>query len=176
MISISLPAPASVTKYALRAGASSISPSDWTIRFLDVNGIEVGRNTRASETFANEQIREFDIAATTVREVILTIKKTLAIVRPSLATFVNSAGLVEISPVNTVRFDHHPITLAPRGLLMEEARKNLVFDVFPLQESDTVETGSTLSSSGAMDAFKVLVTTHIAYHSLAYIKYVAAGT
>ncbi len=87
--------------------------------FLDVNGIEVGRDIWERKSFASEQIREFDITAAAVRKAILTIEKFPAIVRPSLATFVNSAGLVEISPVNTTRFDHHPITLAPRGLLVE---------------------------------------------------------
>ena len=33
-----------------------------------------------------------------------------------------------------------------------------------------------MSLTGAIDAFKVLATTNIAYHSLAYRKYVAAGT
>ena len=90
--------------------------------------------------------------AAAVRKAILTIEKVPAIVRASLATFVNSAGLVEISPVNTVRFDNHPITLAPRGFLIDEARDSFVFDFVPLQEGVTVETDSAVSPSGAMDA------------------------
>jgi hypothetical protein len=60
--------------------------------------------------------------------------------------------------------------LAPRGLLVEEARDNFVFDDVPLQEGVTVETGWVVSPSGDMDAFKVLATTSIGYHVLSYRK------
>jgi hypothetical protein len=46
--------------------------------------------------------------------------------RESIGTFVNSQGLIEIVPVNTPRFDHDPVTGAPKGLLLEEARTNIV--------------------------------------------------
>jgi hypothetical protein len=66
--------------------------------------------------------------------------------------------------------------LAPRGLLVEEARDNFVFDVVPLQEGVIVETGSAVSSSGAMDTFEVLATTSIGYHVLSHREYVLART
>ncbi len=37
----------------------------------------------------------------------------------SIATVVNSAWLIKEIPVNTSRFDHDPVTLAPKGLLLE---------------------------------------------------------
>ena len=43
------------------------------------------------------------------------------------ATRVNSSGLVEIVNANLPRFDYDPVTLAPKGLLIEEARTNLFF-------------------------------------------------
>ena len=46
--------------------------------------------------------------------------------RASIATVVNSVGLIEEVPANTPRFDHDPITLAPKGLLLEESRTNLL--------------------------------------------------
>ncbi|WP_374648711.1 hypothetical protein [Rhizorhabdus sp.] len=46
--------------------------------------------------------------------------------RASTATRINAAGLVETVGVNVPRFDHDPVTLAPRGLLVEEGRTNLV--------------------------------------------------
>jgi len=46
--------------------------------------------------------------------------------RASVATFVNFQGLIEIAPPNTPRFDHDPVTLAQKGLLLEEARTNLI--------------------------------------------------
>jgi len=42
------------------------------------------------------------------------------------ATCVNSSGLIEIINADLPRFDYNPSTLASRGLLIEEARTNLV--------------------------------------------------
>jgi len=42
------------------------------------------------------------------------------------ATRVNSSGYIEIVNSNLPRFDYDPITLAPKGLLIEEARTNSV--------------------------------------------------
>jgi len=119
VITLALPISVSISKYALRARQSPISPSDLTVRFLDVNDIEVGSDTRTSETFTSNQSREFDIAGSAVRKAILTIDNVPSIIRPTLATFVNSTGLVEISPLNAFRIDHDPITLAPKGILIE---------------------------------------------------------
>jgi len=46
--------------------------------------------------------------------------------RASIATFVNSQGLIEIAPADTPRFEYDPVTLAPKGLLLEEARTNAI--------------------------------------------------
>ena len=50
---------------------------------------------------------------------------TLDITRASIATFIDSAGLLQTAPADTARFDHDPATGAPLGLLIEEARTNL---------------------------------------------------
>lgn len=42
------------------------------------------------------------------------------------ATRVNSAGLIETVAADTPRFDYDPVTLAAKGLLIEEARTNLI--------------------------------------------------
>ncbi len=44
--------------------------------------------------------------------------------RASIATRVNTQGLIEVVPVDTPRYDHDPITLAPKGLLLEQAKTN----------------------------------------------------
>jgi hypothetical protein len=44
--------------------------------------------------------------------------------RASSATFVGSNGLIQSAAVNAARFDHDPVTLASRGLLIEESRTN----------------------------------------------------
>ena len=46
--------------------------------------------------------------------------------RASAATRVNVQGLIEVVPVETLRTYHDPITLQPKGLLLEEARTNLI--------------------------------------------------
>jgi hypothetical protein len=45
--------------------------------------------------------------------------------RASTATFVGSDGLIQSAAINEARFDHDPVTLACKGLLIEEARTNL---------------------------------------------------
>ena len=47
--------------------------------------------------------------------------------RASTATFVGSNGLIQSAAINAARFDHDPVTLACKGLLIEESRTNLVF-------------------------------------------------
>ena len=45
--------------------------------------------------------------------------------RASTGTFVGSNGLIQTAAINGPRFDYNPTTLAPKGLLIEEARTNL---------------------------------------------------
>lgn len=46
--------------------------------------------------------------------------------RGTTATFVGSNGLIQTAAINAPRFDYDPVTLAPKGLLIEEARTNIV--------------------------------------------------
>ena len=46
--------------------------------------------------------------------------------RGTTGTFVGSNGLIQSAAINTPRFDYDPVTLAPRGLLIEEQRTNLL--------------------------------------------------
>jgi hypothetical protein len=45
--------------------------------------------------------------------------------RASTATFVGSNGLIQSAAINAPRFDYDPVTLAPKGLLIEQAKTNL---------------------------------------------------
>ena len=58
----------------------------------------------------------------------LTARKgpTPVLTRGSTGTFVGSNGLIQTAAVNAARFDHDPVTLASRGLLIEEGRTNLL--------------------------------------------------
>ena len=57
----------------------------------------------------------------------LTARKgpTPTFTRASTATFVGSDGLIQSASINNARFDHDPVTLASKGLLIEESRTNL---------------------------------------------------
>jgi hypothetical protein len=57
----------------------------------------------------------------------LTARKgpTPTFTRASTATFVGSDGLIQSAAINAARFDHDPVTLACKGLLIEEGRTNL---------------------------------------------------
>ena len=56
----------------------------------------------------------------------LTARKgpTPVFTRASTATFVGSNGLIQSAAINAARFDHDPVTLACKGLLIEESRTN----------------------------------------------------
>jgi hypothetical protein len=58
----------------------------------------------------------------------LTARKgpTPTFTRASTATFVGSDGLIQSAAINAPRFDHDPVTLACKGLLIEELRTNFV--------------------------------------------------
>ena len=59
----------------------------------------------------------------------LTARKgpTPVFTRASIGTFVESNGLIQSAAINIPRFDHDPVTLVCKGLLIEESRINLVF-------------------------------------------------
>lgn len=55
-----------------------------------------------------------------------TLDPRISFARASSATFVGSDGLIQTAAVNAPRFDHNPQTGESLGLLVEEARTNLV--------------------------------------------------
>jgi hypothetical protein len=83
--------------------------------------------------------------------------------RSTTATFVGSNGLIQTAAINAPRFDYDPVTLAPKGLLIEETRANLV-----LQSSDfettwnagttSVSANTTVAPDGTTTADTVTAT------------------
>jgi hypothetical protein len=65
--------------------------------------------------------------------------------RASTATFVGSNGLIQSAAINAARFDHDPVTLACKGLLIEEARTNIC-----LRSENFATTWSTFNSSTSL--------------------------
>jgi len=82
----------------------------------------------------------------------LTARKgpTPVFTRASTATFVGSNGLIQSAAINAARFDHDPVTLACKGLLIEESRTNLVFpsDTLTTQTRTVTAVAHTLSFYG----------------------------
>jgi len=79
----------------------------------------------------------------------LTARKgpTPTFTRGSTATFVGSNGLIQSAAINGPRFDHNPVTLACKGLLIEESRTNLVLQSENHPSATWNKTGVTVASA-----------------------------
>jgi len=103
----------------------------------------------------------------------LTARKgpTPAFTRASTATFIGSDGLIQSAAINAARFDHDPITLACKGLLIEESRTNLAlrseeFDNSYWSKGNTTVTPDSIASpSGSVNADSLLETTTNGFHT-----------
>jgi hypothetical protein len=70
--------------------------------------------------------------------------------RASSGTFVGSNGLIQTAANNVPRFDHNPVTGESLGLLVEEARTNLLVQSEDFSTTWTADTGNpTLSTNVA---------------------------
>jgi hypothetical protein len=81
------------------------------------------------------------------------------------ATRVNSSGFIEIVNANLPRFDYNPTTLAPNGLLIEEARTNIALQSQAIETASWVKTNATVSANaitspdGTLNADKLVENT-----------------
>lgn len=66
--------------------------------------------------------------------------------RGSTGTFVGSNGLIQSAAINAARFDHDPVTLACKGLLIEESRTNLILQSGNFANASWVKAGGSISS------------------------------
>lgn len=82
----------------------------------------------------------------------LTARKgpTPAFTRASIGTFVGSNGFIQTSS-GSARFDHDPVTLSSKGLLIEESRTNTLTQSGDLMNAAwTVSTGATRAVSSSV--------------------------
>jgi hypothetical protein len=63
------------------------------------------------------------------------------------ATRVNSSGLIEIVNANLPRFDYDPVTLAAKGLLIEETRTNLLTYSSEFNDASWVKSSTTVTEN-----------------------------
>jgi len=91
----------------------------------------------------------------------LTARKgpTPTFTRASTATFVGSDGLIQSAAVNAARFDHDPVTLACKGLLIEESRTNLL----SYSEDMTVTNGWAVESGNSQWVNNAAMSPNLAY-------------
>lgn len=112
-----------------------------------------------------------------------TLDSRITFTRASSATRVNSSGLIESVAAGVPRFDYDPITLACRGLLIEESRTNLLtysqeFDVasvwVPLGAS--ISANTTTAPDGTTTADKLVESTANTFHYVSSNASVSAGS
>ena len=111
--------------------------------------------------------------------------------RSSTATFVGSNGLIQTAAVNTPRLDYDPVTRAPKGLLIEEQRTNLLLQSQSLTTSwssdgtATMAANQTTSPDGTVNAsqlqygtnkYRYQVATTVTSTVYAYSIYAKLGT
>jgi hypothetical protein len=79
----------------------------------------------------------------------LTARKgpTPTFTRASTATFVGSNGLIQSAAINGARFDHDPVTLACKGLLIEESRTNVMLRSQDFSNVVWLKSNSTISGT-----------------------------
>ncbi len=75
VITLALPISASIAKYAILTHGATTFPSDFTVRFFDVNNLQVGIDIRSTEVFATRETKEFIVASTGVTKATLMINR-----------------------------------------------------------------------------------------------------
>jgi hypothetical protein len=102
--------------------------------------------------------------------------------RSTTATFVGSNGLIQSAAIDAPRFDFDPVTLAPKGFLIEEQRVNLLLysDQFDnaawVKGNSTVTANATTSPDGTANADKLVENTATSTHQITQQTAFVSGT
>lgn len=102
--------------------------------------------------------------------------------RSTTATYTDSSGLIASAAIDTPRFDYDPVTLAPKGLLIEEQRTNLLTyseqfdDAVWFKEAASISANTITAPSGALTADKLIENSANAIHFIRYQLALAAST
>ena len=91
-----------------------------------------------------------------------TLDPRITFTRSSGGSYVGADGLIKYAGVNEPRFDHNPVTGESLGLLIEEARTNLILNSTTLSSHWTsfyatrTLTSETTSPDGTFNAYKII--------------------
>lgn len=103
----------------------------------------------------------------------------LAYTRASSAMFVNQVGLIASAAIGEARFDHHPVSCAPLGLLIEDQRTNLLANSQTLDASpwrlNHAATAANLATAPDGNATADRITPITGASSLPGVVYYIAG-
>ncbi|HNS44187.1 MAG TPA: hypothetical protein PKH37_03045 [Alphaproteobacteria bacterium] len=70
--------------------------------------------------------------------------------RNSIATYYDAAGTLQTASANTPRFDHDPVTHAPKGILIEESRTNIGLQSSNFSNASWLVVRASIVSNAAM--------------------------
>jgi len=134
----------------------------------DPNGYTLNTNFIAPQY---QVAADYTIWETNVGLVSKTFGDIITFTRASSATFTGSNGLIQSATTNTPRFDYDPVTLAAKGLLIEEQRVNLLTYSEQLDNAAwsltasavTISPDATTSPDGTVNADKIVSTVATSY-------------
>jgi len=110
-----------------------------------------------------------------------TLDPRITFTRASSGTFFGSNGLLQTAANDVPRFDYDPVTLAARGLLIEESRANLLTwsenfgDAAWAKMNASVTTNTAVAPDGATTADKLVEDSTTSIHRLNGTASVSAG-
>jgi hypothetical protein len=135
-------------------------------KVIDTSSLAAGENSSAvavgvavtnALAAANALVLSNEPVAPTIRPSLLldfanskSLDPRITFARASTATRVNERGLIEVVSANVPRFDHDPVNLECKGLLIEEQRSNILLnsETLATQSVTTTATPYTLSFYG----------------------------
>ena len=113
---------------------------------------------------------QYTIWETNVGLVSKTFGDIITFTRASSATFTGSNGLIQSAAIDAPRFDYDPVTLAAKGLLIEEQRTNLSLyseqfdDASWTKGNSSITVNATTSPDGLTTADKLVEDTATSTH------------
>ena len=110
--------------FSLKHGGVWKAPTKLFVKHAGVWQEPVGAWLKSSGTW--QRFVPLDPTQTLNLSLTSALDSRVTFARAGSGTYTDSTGVLQTAAANVPRFDHDPITLAPRGLVVEEQRTNLV--------------------------------------------------